>query len=126
MSDPGSGVAGTGEAPQVGRKPPSDPGYYLSLAKDFAKESVKNANASLGQMLTLSTALLGGLVAFWKNVPLTDNFKFSILAIFLLNIVICVFANRPMHDVFLLSQGADSERFIKDLIKYKKNRILIS
>lgn len=69
--------------------------FYKDLAELVIKETINTANTSLSQILSLITALFGGVVAFWNNVPIKDPCRFILLWDLLINIMMSLVATTP-------------------------------
>src|SRR4029078_1612621 len=102
--------------PPVGKPVPSDPDFYLKWADENAKEFAKVANTALGQLLTLSTALFGGSIAFWKNIPLVDPAKYLMISLLLLTVLVCLVSAMPTQGS-VSSTPSDIRESMKALFK---------
>jgi len=80
---------------QKGRAPPSNPQYYLSWPQDNAKTSIANLNTALGQLLTLSTALLGGTIAFWTFLAMGEKWKVAGVTFSAVTVLVCLLSVIP-------------------------------
>ena len=112
--------------PPVGRKPPTEPDFYLQWGKENAKEFIKNANAALGQLLTLSTALLGGSIAFWANIPIDVHYRFVVVAMLLSTVLVCLFSAMPSEGTMDLKSASDIRAYMEHVFAYKRKRLRIA
>jgi len=126
MSDEGSGIGGSSREIAKGRPPPADPEFYLKWGQENAKAFVANANVALGQILTVSTALLGGTIAFWNYFPIDASYRFVALAAALFTVLICLFSAMPRKGNFSLTNASDIRRHMEDVYAYKASRLKIA
>jgi hypothetical protein len=123
MSDPGSGIGGSGREIQKGRKPPDDPEFYLEWGKEETKAFLANATTALGQLLTLSTALLGGTIAFWNYIPIALGYRFVVVAAALTTVLICLFSTMPRSGGFDPNSASDIRSYMEHTLADKKRRL---
>lgn len=97
--------------------------FYKDWSKELIKENFKTANTALGQILTLSTALLGGSIAFWNNLPIGKPFNFIVLAFLLVTVIISLVATTPSVGSFDPENPDDIKRHVLILFRYKYKRI---
>jgi hypothetical protein len=126
MTDPGSGIGGSSREIQTGRTPPADPDFYIKWGQESAKAFVANANTALGQLLTLSTALLGGTIAFWSHVPFAQTFRFAVVAALLFTVLVCLFSAMPSEGRFTSNNAADIRDYMEHVFAYKRRRLRIA
>jgi hypothetical protein len=119
MSDPGSGIGGSNPNMPIGRPPPSDDEFYLEWGRENTKAAIANANIALGQLLTASTALFGGTIAFWNYFPIQTTYRFIALAAALVTVLICLFAAMPRKTRFDLTSAPDIRGHMEDVFTYK-------
>lgn len=125
MRDPGSGLGGSGDPLPVGRKPPSDPQFYLDWAKGNTKEFPKTANAFLSQILSLSTSLLAGSIALWKVLEIQWTFKVLMVALWSICACISLFSFTPIEGDFDLGSAGDARDLMESVFAAKRRRIAI-
>ena len=127
MSDPGSGLGGSDPAsPLPGRRPTEEVDFYTQWARENAKEFFKNANATLGQLLTLSTALLGGSIAFWPNIPIATPYRMLVVVALLVTVLICVFSVMPREGRMDPRNADDIKRHMDEVAAYKVRRLRLA
>jgi hypothetical protein len=112
--------------PQKGRPPPRNPTFYLDWGQENAKEFIKNANAALAQLLTLSTSLFGGAIAFWNNMPVTESFRYAVVAVLLIAVCLCLFAAMPSEDSFDANDANDIRSYMEELFRAKRTRLRLA
>ncbi len=123
MVDPGTGIGGSSQDIPVGKSPPSDPEFYFQWAKENAKESIKRADTALGQLLTLSTTLLGGAIAFWDRMPIGSNFKLLVVGALLFTVLVCLFAVMPISGRSDVRSASDIRDHMRDVFDLKLKRL---
>ncbi|MGY2987221.1 hypothetical protein [Bradyrhizobium sp. USDA 4508] len=126
MSDPGTGISGTSQTVARGRPPPADPKFYIQWGQENTKAFVQNANAALGQLLTVSTTLLGGTIAFWNYFPIDPKYRFVALSAALFTVLLCLFSAMPRKTSFDLTSATDIRRHMEDVFDYKSRRLTIA
>jgi hypothetical protein len=127
MSDPGSGLGGSDPIPPLqGRRPTEEVDFYTQWARENAKEFFKNANTTLGQLLTLSTALLGGSIAFWPNIPIATPYRLLVVVALLVTVLICVFSVMPIEGRMDPLNPDDIRRHMEEVASYKLQRLQLA
>jgi uncharacterized membrane protein len=127
MSDPGSGLGGSDPTPPLqGRRPTEESDFYTQWARENAKEFFKNANTTLGQLLTLSTALLGGSIAFWPNIPIATPYRMLVVVALLVTVLICVFSVIPREGRMDPRNPDDIKRHMDEVAAYKLRRLRLA
>jgi hypothetical protein len=126
MTDPGSGIGGSSRQIQKGRPPPADPDFYLEWGQENAKAFLTNANTALGQLLTLSTALLGGTIAFWNYIPITQAYRFVVVAALLFTVLVSLFSAMPSEGSFTSNSASDIRAYMEHVFAYKKRRLRLA
>jgi hypothetical protein len=109
-----------------GRPPPADEAFYLEWGKENAKAFLANTNAALAQLLTLSSALLGGTIAFWSQLPFTLTYRFVLVAALLVTVLICLFSAMPTEGKFNLTSADDIRSHMEYVFSYKKRRLRVA
>jgi hypothetical protein len=127
MSDRGSGIGGSDPPPPIlGRKPTEEADFYLQWGRENATEFFKTANTTLGQLLTLSTALLGGSIAFWPNIPIAIPYRILVVVALLVTVLICVFSVMPVEGIMDPKNPDDIKRHMEGVITYKLHRLRLA
>jgi hypothetical protein len=126
MSDLGSGLGGSNPNIPIGRPPPSDAEFYLEWGRENTKAAIATANTALGQLLTASTALLGGTIAFWNYFPIQISHRFVVLAAALVTVLVSLFAAMPRKSRFDLTNAADIRRHMEEVFTYKTRRLAMA
>ncbi len=120
MSDPGSGLGGSDPTPPLqGRRPTEESDFYTQWARE-------NANTTLGQLLTLSTALLGGSIAFWPNIPIATPYRMLVVVALLVTVLICVFSVIPREGRMDPRNPDDIKRHMDEVAAYKLRRLRLA
>jgi hypothetical protein len=118
-------VGGSGGPPQVGRRPPEDPAFYVDWAKGNVKEFNKTANTFLSQILGLSASLLAGSVALWKNLDIQWPFKVSMVVLWSICVCVALFSFAPIEDEMDLSSASDIRDVMERTFAAKRRKIRI-
>jgi len=105
---------------QEGRAPPSNPQYYLNWAQDNAKTSIANLNAALGKLLSLSTALLGGTIAFWTFLAMGEKWKIAGVALSAFTVLVCLFSVMPKMGRVDPTNATDIRAYMEQIFAYKR------
>jgi hypothetical protein len=126
MSEFGTGLGGSSVEIQKGEPPPTNPEFYLKWGEENEKAFIATANAALGQLLTLSTTLVGGTIAFWNYVPIAQNYRFIIVATALFTAMVCLFSAMPSKASFDATSASDVRRHMKSVFAYKTRRLTIA
>ena len=133
--EPGTGVGGsdgndnTGSKPPVrkmGRVPTDIPEFYEEWGKENAKSIITQINGSLSQILTIGVSLFAGSIAFWNYMPVSIKYRFLIVLILLINVIVALFCSFPIAGVFDLKDAEDIKRHMEDLVSRKRRRLLIA
>lgn len=106
------------------RPPTTMPDFYLQWGRENVKEYAKNANTALGQLLTLSTALLGGTIAFWDRIPIDVLYRRFVIAALLVTVFICLYSAMPSEGSMDLADPEDIRRHMEELRDTKMRRLV--
>lgn len=98
-------------------EPTSEDLFYIRWGRETHKDNIGVLNNVLRQFITLDTALLAALVAFFDKIEICKWIKVLSCALLMFSLVVAVFGIIP------LSSGLDLRR--PDLIKAHKQRVLI-
>lgn len=109
-----------------GRPPPTNPDFYKKWGEENAKDSIKNANSALSQMLTISTTLLAGMVALWNALQLSDTFKILFAICILGNVLVCLFSAMPMKGQLDPQSASSVKAHMEALFAKKLRRLTIA
>lgn len=126
MTDDASRSSSTKRKLAEGRPPPTDPDFFLKFGLEIAKSFVPNANTALSQLLTLSTALLGGTIAFWNYIPIALVYRFGIVILMLITVFICLFSAMPTEGRFNYTNPSDIRSYMEYVFAYKARRLRLA
>ncbi|WP_160004757.1 hypothetical protein [Rhizobium sp. 18055] len=111
---------------QTGTEPPADPEFFLKWGQENAKEFIKTANAALAQLLTLSTALFGGAIALWNNIPIPTPYRIVVLAPLLFTVFVCLFSAMPKAESIDPTDAKGIQTYMEKVFAYKQKRLALA
>ena len=98
-------------------EPTSEELFYIKWGRETHKDNIGVLNNVLRQFITLDTALLAGLIAFFDKIEICKWIKVLSCALLMFSLLVAVFGIIP------ISRDLDLRR--PDLIKARKKRVLI-
>ncbi|MFS2151419.1 hypothetical protein [Rhizobium sp. Rhizsp42] len=114
------------EVAQKARLSPEDPTYYEQWAKAEAQNYNKNINTALGQLLTLSTSLFGGTIAFWDRMPFDTPFRYATIASLLCTVIVCLLSAMPIAGDVDFKKAGEIREYMEEVSARKRRRLLIA
>lgn len=98
-------------------EPTSEDLFYIKWGRETHKDNIGVLNNVLRQFITLDTALLAALIAFFDKIEICKWIKVLSCALLMFSLLVAVFGIIP------ISRDLDPRR--SDLIKAHKKRVLI-
>ncbi len=84
----------------VGEVPTNEEIFYAEYGDDLTRDTIPFLNQVLRQFVTLSTALMGGSIAFLSDSLVDPDFKKSIVVLFLFSLVAALLGVLPYRGKF--------------------------
>lgn len=108
------------------RLSPEEPEFYEQWAKEAVQSYIQNTNAALGQLLTLSTSLFGGAIAFWEKMPFGVAFRYATVAALLWTVIVCLLSAMPIEGEVEFKKAGAIRETMEKLSGRKRLRLLVA
>ena len=104
-------------------KPDIDEAFYVQWGKENVKDSIRNANTALSQLLTSSVAALVGIAALWNQLALSASLKSILSIVVFVNVLVCLHSAIPVEDSLNFQDAYSVKAHMDRLIKEKLDRL---
>lgn len=98
MQNPEQNLGGVNPEPIKGEVPDTMEVFYSELGDELFRKNITTLNDTLRQLLTTSTALMGGGMVFLDAKMCETGFRFAALVMFFLSVCISLLGIHPYRD----------------------------
>lgn len=102
-----------------GGRPSEEEKFYVAWGYRTLTDTLPFLNEVLRQLVTLSSTLLGGSIAFLDDKMINLTLKKFVLIVFFATLIISFFGILPYNETFDVRKPSETKRYVDNVIKLK-------